>query len=377
MSCRLCGSLTLKDVLTLHDMPSRAQYFSTQHSIALGEKTDIEVVVCSHCTLVQLTNDPVDYYKETIRSTNVSGSMRSFRIGQLNQFLNKYQLWEQSGIEVGCGFGDMLQIFKEINYPCDGLEENLYAVSYLKDLGFSISHGYPNYVDSFLSLTKYDVFFSFNVLEHSPNPLNYLRSVNSILRMGGFGMIEVPNFDFIKKNRLISEFMIEHLSYFDKSTFSKILELAGFEILSMNNVWHEYILSAEIRKVELTSFEGTVEDWEKLRGDLTNYLSQFPAETLCVWGAGHQSLTTVSLLGIQEFISFFVDASDRKQNHFAPGVAKPIFKPSVLAEQTSSIENVLVLAGSYNEEVIGLINTNFPNRFSVLQIKNLTFEILK
>ena len=190
-------------------------------------------------------------------------------------------------------------------------------------------------------------------------------------------MIEVPNFDFIKNNRLISEFMIEHLSYFNQSTFSKILELAGFEIISMNSVWYDYILSAEIRKVELTSFESTIEDWERLRADLTNYLIQFPAETLCVWGAGHQSLTTVSLLGIQEFIRFFVDSSDRKQNHFAPGIGKPILKPSILAEQTSSIENVLVLAGSYNEEVIGLINTNFPNRFSVLQIKNLTFEILK
>ena len=79
-----------------------------------------------------------------------------------------------------------------------------------------------------------------------------------LLNEGGIGIVEVPNFDMMLKNNLFTEFINDHLFYFTKDTLASTLERNGFEVLKCENVWHDYIISATVKKrktLDLSFFE--------------------------------------------------------------------------------------------------------------------------
>ena len=78
----------------------------------------------------------------------------------------------------------------------------------------------------------FEAFAVFSFLEHWPDLNNSLRSLNSLLSSGAVGLIEVPNFEFILNKNLYSEFTVDHIYYFDRSTLKRVLELNGFEVVS-------------------------------------------------------------------------------------------------------------------------------------------------
>ena len=52
----------------------------------------------------------------------------------------------------------------------------------------------------------------------------------------------------IIKNNLFSEFIGDHLFYFTRETLKNTLSRNGFEVVECENVWHNYIISATVRK---------------------------------------------------------------------------------------------------------------------------------
>ena len=111
-TCRLCNSVDVLEIFTYRDMPSQAQYLPEKVKTAQSMKSNLELVQCTQCGLVQIMGRPVKYYKEVIRSNHVSDSIRSFRIKQLSDFLKKYKLESSLFLEVGCGDGDILEILQ-------------------------------------------------------------------------------------------------------------------------------------------------------------------------------------------------------------------------------------------------------------------------
>ena len=81
MECRVCKSNCYEDyLLNYSNMPSSAQGFLTTEEVELDAGSDLEVIQCSSCGLVQLENKPVSYYKEVIRSSAFSEEMSKFRL---------------------------------------------------------------------------------------------------------------------------------------------------------------------------------------------------------------------------------------------------------------------------------------------------------
>jgi len=99
-----------------------------------------------------------------------------------------------------------------------------------------------------LPVPAFDGFICLNFMEHWPKPVSSLRAIARNLVPGGLGLVEVPNFDMILKEGQYSEFISDHLSYFTLDTLGFTLRQAGFEVLDAHPVWHDYILSATVRK---------------------------------------------------------------------------------------------------------------------------------
>ena len=91
--CRVCSNYFFEEpLLRYENMPSAAQFLPDAESLESDKGIDLEICQCSGCGLVQLSNDPVPYYREVIRAAAFSEEMKDFRMQQFSGLVQKYNL---------------------------------------------------------------------------------------------------------------------------------------------------------------------------------------------------------------------------------------------------------------------------------------------
>ena len=362
--CRVCDS-EMALLLAYKNMPKSAQNFPSAEELNNEFGADLRVCGCANCGLVQLSNKPVPYYKEVIRAAAFSEDMKQFRIGQFQDFVEKYSLYGKKVIEVGCGKGEFLSLMKDAGADVCGIEYADDSVEYCNKQGLNVSKHYIEYAAEELPESPYDCFFIMNFFEHLPDPNATLRTLHLNLTDNGIGLIEVPNFDMIIRNNLFSEFINDHLFYFTKSTLKMVLERNGFEIIECKEVWHDYIISAVVKKrpkVDLTSFNV---HQEKIKNELQQYIERHGEGKIAVYGAGHQSLAILSLSEIGNSIEYVVDDATFKQGKYTPATHIPIVSNKALSD--NPVGTVIIMAASYSDEVAKKVKNNFNIRIAILR----------
>lgn len=359
--CRCCDSEITGGCLLQYDgMPKSAQFFPDREEILTERGVDIRLYQCPWCGLLQLEGEPVPYFREVIRAVGVSEEMQTFRRGQYQQFVEKYQLSGKKVLEVGAGSGEYMSAMKETGAKVYGLEYGNEALQKGRKNGFKIWEGFPTQ-DFAIPEAPYDAFYCMNFLEHIPDPADFLKNICQNLTEEGVGLVEVPNTDMILKKNLFSEFISDHLLYFTADTFKQLLGINGFEVLECGTVWHEYILSAEVRIRKTMAVDGFVQQRRTLTTNLNSYLEQKSNENKCVavWGAGHQALATLALTGAADKIVCVIDSAEFKQGYYTPATHLPVEPPRILEE--GQIQAVLIMAASYSQEIAEIIHKRYPN----------------
>jgi hypothetical protein len=197
-----------------------------------------------------------------------------------------------------------------------------------------------------------------------------------MLKPDAVGLIEVPNFDMIKAKNMISEFMLEHLAYFDRTSLRLALESSGFEIIEIKEVWHNYILSAVVRLRPPLNIGNSIRHWSLLKNEIHELLCNYNKDEICIWGAGHQSLATISILELHNHVAFIVDSSKSKQGLYAPSSGIPIVAPEEL-KKSSSVKCVVVMGGSFTQEIVESLSANFSNTLKIITIDGTKLVELK
>jgi len=351
IDCRVCGSqLDPGEELIIPEFPSVVQYFPKTADDSLKHKTTLYLKRCRYCNLVQLANDPVWYYREVIRSSSVSEDMRIFRLRQFKKFSEDFNLNGKKILEVGCGNGENLEVLQDLQFDAYGVEFSSTAVENCLAKGLKVEELFVT-SESTLKHAPFDAFYSFNVLEHLPDPKGWLKTIHDSLAENAFGIIEVPNFELIESNSLITEFMTDHLVYFTEETLKRILEISGFKVLGIKTQFSGYVISAIVSKLENPGFQSYL-DYQDLALESFKHLkSKMKKNELAIWGAGHQSLAYINLFKLDEIAKFVIDSAPFKQGNFVPGTELPIVSPSALIEDVE-IKNVLVIAAGYNNEIV-------------------------
>ena len=91
-------------------MPKAAQDLPDAAALASESGVDLEVCQCAGCGLVQLSSDPVPYYREVIRAAAVSDVIRRSKTKQFAGFIEAHALRGKRILEVGCGRGEFLSL---------------------------------------------------------------------------------------------------------------------------------------------------------------------------------------------------------------------------------------------------------------------------
>jgi SAM-dependent methyltransferase len=347
-SCILCAG-KLESPFQLENMPASAQGFSGTAEQALSDSLSMDVYDCPHCGLVQYTGPLVPYYKEVIRSTRLSPSMFAFRREQFQDLIERFDV--QTIFELGAGSGEYLDVFKDLGRNTYGIEGSSNLVNMAQEAGHLVINGFLPETDlnNRFEIESCDLATSFNFIEHLPDPIASLRSLAGFLKPGGYALLEVPNFDMISKFGLFNEFIPDHRSYFTHSSFQQLLSLSGFEIVSVEPVWDEYIISVVARKRQKTDWRPYSQVQSSLKKQCKSFFYGTPKSQNAIWSAGHQSLATISNLGLSEMVSVIIDSSTTKQDSFAPASGLPIVSPDILID--GQIKTVLLAAAGFNKEI--------------------------
>ncbi len=363
-ACRVCGhSFIDGPLLRYANMPGAAQFFPDAKALTEDRGVDLEVCQCSSCGLVQLSNEAVPYYREVIRASAVSEEMRQFRAQQFGRFIEEYALRGKKVLEVGCGRGEYLSILQQGGAKAHGLEYSRDSVAQCIAGGLCVSRGFIDNTACELEGAPFSAFMILSYLEHLPDPNGTLGGVRRHLVDGGVGLVEVPNFDMILRQNLFSEFTTDHLSYFTEDTLRTTLALNGFEIVDCRAVWHDYILSAVVRKRDKLDLSRFSACQSQVKKEIEGYLRRYGGKKAAIWGAGHQALAMIALTGLADKIRYVIDSAPFKQNKFTPATHVPIVSPDVL--ESDPVDAIIVMAASYSDEVARIIRHRFNRNINV------------
>lgn len=375
-SCRVCGNNFFTEPLLLYkNMPGAAQYLPDAKTLTNDQGIDLKVYQCSGCGLVQLNNQPVTYYKEVIRAAAVSEEMTKFRTKQFKKFIEKFNLKKKKVLEIGCGRGEYLSILQNLGANMYGLEHAQESVNFCISEGLNVSQGFIENSKYEIDNAPFDGFLILNFLEHLPNINLVLRGIFNNLINEGIGLVEVPNFDMIIKKNLFSEFVRDHLFYFTKDTLKNTLKLNGFDVVDCSVVWHGYIISAVVKKIEKMQIEDFYQHQDNIKNEINNYIDRFKGKKVAIWGAGHQSLAVLSLANLSDRISYVIDSAIFKQNKYTPATHIPIVSPNKLLSDPPSA--VIVMAASYSDEVSINLIRNYDSKISIAILRDKGLEIIR
>jgi SAM-dependent methyltransferase len=374
--CRLCNKRLYKEpVLVLQNSPRSAQGFLDEKDLGNDSAVDILIMECQSCRVIQHTLEPVEYYREVIRSIAFSSEMRQFRLTQLTNWLNKYGIEGKSIIEIGSGRGEYLKLIKEAGAEqIFGIEYSKNAVNACLDAKLNVCPGYLDGGFEFPGGRKFSAFTIFSFLEHWPNPELSLANLHELLEEGAVGLIEVPNFEMILEKGLLCEFTVDHIFYFDTNTISRLLENNGFEVKKIDKIWNDYILSIELVKksrVNVGIFKNTQ---ERIAQEIIEFIGRCAGD-VAIWGVGHQALAVVTLADIYKRISFMIDSAPFKQYKYTPATHLKIYPPDYLLDL--NLSGMIIMAAGYSNEIYSTVISRYPGIQNIAILREDHLELMK
>ena len=357
--CLVCGEKLFNEPLMKFDnMPSSAQNIPNKEELPEDGGISFSLCQCSGCGLVQLDCEPVEYYRDVIRSGGFSTTMVNLRRNQYRYLIEKYNLQNKKFIETGCGQGEFLSVLTEFPVSAYGIENREDLVEIARTKGLNVRRGFAEDENTRLADGPFDVFLSFNFLEHQPDPNGMLRSIYNNLTDDGMGLITVPSFEYILENDGYYELIRDHLAYYTFDSLRFALEKNGFEVLEQEIVNRDTI-SAIVRKRKKADISRIKSEYGVICGQLNDYADELreSGKTVAVWGASHQGFTLLSTAGLSDKIEYVIDSAPFKQGRFAPASHIPIISPAeAKGNQTDAI---IIMAPGYTDEIASTIKTEF------------------
>ncbi len=354
-------------------MPSSAQGFPDAATLAQDHPHDLDLLQCPACGLVQIAGKPVPYYREVIRAAAYSPAMKAFRQTQFADWIERYALHGKPLLEIGCGRGEYLSLLREVGFDAHGVEWSRANLAACRAAGLPVRRSFPGRRGFGPEAPlPYTAFACFNFMEHWPDPVGTLRAIGERLQDNGLGFVEVPNFDMILDKALYAEFIADHLSYFTLDTLTCTLRLSGFEVVEARAIWHDYILSAVVRKRPVMNPTRLTKRQSELQRELGEFVARYPSGTVAVWGAGHQALAAIALSGIAPGLCYVIDSAPFKQGKFTPATHLPIVGPEHL--HTAPVSAIIVMAAAYSDEVAATIRANYSPEIDVCILRDRCLE---
>ncbi len=201
-----------------------------------------QMVRCALCRFIYLNPRPTkeallcfyqDYLPKDDASVSAWQSMMESVFQRAGTLIEQYKKRGKL-VDVGAGFGFFLSEMKKRGWDVSGVEISQKAIDYAKDvLGIPLQLGPLEEVG--FPEGHFDVVSGFYVIEHLPQPIEFLKECFRILKPDGMLLLRYPHTTPIKnflkflgiQNRLYD--LPAHLSDFSPGMIQRCLEKVGFK----------------------------------------------------------------------------------------------------------------------------------------------------
>jgi SAM-dependent methyltransferase len=144
-------------------------------------------------------------------------------------------------LEIGCGNGFLLNLFKGKGYECIGIEPSPKAANYAKEkLGLNVLNQLLD--QNTFDESQFDVILLMDVIEHLYHPNELMQICNKILKKDGILVILTGDINAINaklwQEKWYYFYSWEHISFFSKKSLLYLTKRNGFSLLSIRSVSH-------------------------------------------------------------------------------------------------------------------------------------------
>ena len=374
--CIACGApLWETPLLTLDNMPASAQHMPDAQGVKEDRGLTLDLCQCMGCGLVQFDCEPVDYYRDVIRAGGFSKTMVELRRYQYKHLIDSYHLEGKKFIEVGCGQGEFLKVLSEFPVEVHGIEHDPHLVELARAQGLDVTEGFTETEDTRFAGGLYDVFLSFNFLEHQPDPSTMLQAIYRNLEDDAMGLITVPSFEYIMDHNSYYELIRDHLAYYTFETLTPLLERNGFQVEECE-VINRDTLSVIVKKRPQMDTENLLECYVNLKREMESYMKYLDAwdKKVAVWGASHQGFTLAATTKLGEKARYIIDSAPFKQGKFAPASHLPIVGPDHFHEHP--VDAIIITAPGYTDEIAASIRQKFGTAVEIRAMRSNHLEMV-
>jgi len=200
-----------------------------------------KINTCNNCLSLYVENVPPqsellaqykknDYYTLSIDAEQRINTENARRSGILKEFVNAGKV-----LDIGCAKGSFLDVMKEYNFNTFGIEMSLQNVEICNAKGHNVYLGDLNSYYNSNAKQQFDIIACLDVIEHIPEPNEFLNKIKSLLSINGMLVLSTPNFSGIV-SRLLGKkdpFLIppEHINFLSKKGLTKLVTTSGFNII--------------------------------------------------------------------------------------------------------------------------------------------------
>lgn len=134
-------------------------------------------------------------------------------------------------LEIGPGNGTFLNWAQSSGYRCTACEQSSVLSSALRARGFEVIEGE---FEQLVLEDRYDVLFSFHIIEHIASPLSHLTQALSLTRPGGHLVVATPNAASWQQRlfpSLSANFDTAHLHVLSLQSLSALGKMAGWDVI--------------------------------------------------------------------------------------------------------------------------------------------------
>ncbi len=236
--CRICSVRGLRRFLHFNDMPFTDDFISAQEK-GTEFLAALDIYWCPECKTAQTLHDVevTDYYRGYRYTASRSPFAQQFMRRLAEETFQRFDL--RSGdkvIEVGSGDGYQLSCFKKLGAKVLGFEPSaeLTKASQAAHVPVSQCLFTADTVQSIpTAMRPAHVVLLTYTFDHLPDPLQFLRAVHDVIDEDrGLLLIEVHDLEKIMERRETCLFAHEHSVYLNELTMKRLLERAGFKLLT-------------------------------------------------------------------------------------------------------------------------------------------------
>ncbi len=371
-ACRICGAVTGEVLLEFAQVPVNCSELHRSSADAIAAATaPLRLVLCATCSYVcnqAFDPDVLTYDAAYENALDFSPSFREYLGTLAADLTERHGLHGRTVIEVGCGQGSFLAAL------CAGGENRGYGFdpSFRSDLDLPESvQIVTDLFDPATATVRGDLYCARHVLEHIPEPLEFLQKLRPAVAEGDATLyLEVPAGEAVFGGDASFDLVYPHVSYFSAPALAGLLARAGYVVDRVDHRFGGQYLSIEARASDAppvaVSAAEVAEFADQARtaaSTLDHALDEARARIdaaqsrdrqTALWGAGAKAVTFMALLDRR--IDAVVDINPRKLGSFMPGSGVAIDAPASLGARRPEV--VFVLNPMYRDEIAGMLTAD-------------------